>query len=66
MVYVGLASNRRGSFIMEQPVDSPPERGLESTRDLDSAKRFSDAGEIGSWVTARGGDPGAWIAWQLP
>lgn len=63
---VAIASNHRGVFVANQPPDSPPARGLETTKDLDDARRFVNQSEVDTWVAARGGVVGAWIAWELP
>ncbi len=65
-IVVAIRSNRRGVFLANQPTDSPPARGLETTSELDSAKRFPDQAAIDTWVTSMNGVTSQWVAMVLP
>ena len=63
---VALRANRRGIFLSNQTPDQPAARGLETTSDLDCAKRFADQSAIDAWVTSMGGTTSQWVAMTLP
>ena len=63
---VAQFTNGESIFASNQPADSPPARGLESTSSFADARRFKDAAEMSRWIEARGGTVAEWRAVAIP
>lgn len=63
MIIAMKAPGRRGVWLRE----SPTVRGIETTGDVEDAKRdFADQAAINTYVTARGGSAGDFLAVTIP
>ncbi len=54
-----------GTFLANQPADSPPARGLETTLMLQNAKKFADQAAVNAWVTSFNGPSNTWFWHQI-